>query len=331
MSNARDFASRIPVDGALSNRNAIINGNFDVWQRGTSDVTNDNYFADRWLMNRSSAVATASQESFVLGQTDVPNNPSFYAKMNVTTGNNQARIEQRVEDVTTFAGQTTTLSFYAKGTNPNGGNVEIFLAHRYGTGGSTSVNVVDTIVLTDSWKRFEVTLDIPSVSGKTIGDGNYVQISWRQPDADNSADAWDISLSQVQWEIGDTATPFEHRSYGDELARCQRYFYQWIDGANQSMGVGGYFSSSLFVAQANHPVPMRAKPTASITSGTDYYKIWRNGTSDYCSLSGGTLNASSTVYHSIFDLTGGISGTAGHAGRILGSSSSANIYLDAEL
>ena len=264
MSKARGLADlgNAYSDGALSNRNVIINGNFDVWQRGVADVTSDTYFADRWVMSRSGATATASQESFALGQTDVPNNPSFYAKLNVTTGNNQARIEQRVEDVTTFAGQTATLSFYAKGTNPNSGNVEIFLAHRYGTGGSASVNVVDTITLTGNWQRFEVTLDIPSVSGKTIGDGNYVQIAWRQPDTDTSTDAWDISLSQVQLEVGDTATPFEHRSYGDELQRCQRYFYKksWV-GSGDKFNAGAVYDATNVVGSYWVPVPLRAQPS----------------------------------------------------------------------
>ena len=267
MSKARGLADlgNAYSDGALSNRNVIINGNFDVWQRGVADVTSDTYFADRWVMSRSGATATASQESFALGQTDVPSNPSFYAKLNVTTGNNQARIEQRVEDVTTFAGQTATLSFYAKGTNPNSGNVEIFLAHRYGTGGSASVNVVDTITLTGNWQRFEVTLDIPSVSGKTIGDGNYVQIAWRQPDTDTSTDAWDISLSQVQLEVGDTATPFEHRSYGDELQRCMRYTYR-INGHTtdqKQVGAGFCYSSVAGRIYVSFPVPMRAEPSMS--------------------------------------------------------------------
>ena len=264
MSKARQLADlgNVYDDGALSNRNKIINGNFDIWQRGTADVTSDTYFADRWVMNRSGGTATASQESFTLGQTDVPNNPSYFAKLDVTTGNNQARIEQRVEDVTTFAGQTTTLSFYAKGTNPNSGNVQIFLAHRYGTGGSTSVNVVDTITLTSSWQRFEVTLDVPSVSGKTIGSGNYVQIAWRQPDTDTSTDAWDISLSQVQWEVGDSATPFEHRGYGDELARCQRYYQ--VVGRGRGSARGSLTGDSQCAYSHRLAVEMRDEPTMTI-------------------------------------------------------------------
>jgi hypothetical protein len=100
-----------------ANRNKIINGNFDVWQRGTS-FSALGYGADRWRSYYTGGTTTVySQQSFTLGQTDVPDNPEFYARLVVTsdsTSDSRASFNQKIEDVRTFAGQTVTVSFWAK-------------------------------------------------------------------------------------------------------------------------------------------------------------------------------------------------------------------------
>ena len=77
-------------------RNYLINGNFDVWQRGTSFAamtqSYTNYQADRWQITPSgnSAVMTVSRQAFTAGQTDVPNNPLYYCRCDVTTAASSA-------------------------------------------------------------------------------------------------------------------------------------------------------------------------------------------------------------------------------------------------
>ena len=97
-------------------RNKIINGNFDYWQRGTSTST-AGYLADRWYTNSAGSTFTSSRQSFTLGQTAVPNEPTYFHRTVVTsvagTGN-QVVTYQKIESVRTLAGQTSTLSFWAK-------------------------------------------------------------------------------------------------------------------------------------------------------------------------------------------------------------------------
>jgi hypothetical protein len=213
-----------PLAGA---RNCIINGNFDIWQRGTtSTVTTagSNYLTDRYIWNTSGNTTTVSRQAFTVGQTDVPYEPTYFHRIQITAAiSAQLSLEQRIEDVRTLAGRTATLSFYAKGAA--GFTLNYSVAQNFGTGGSPSSGVSvgsGTVSLTTSWQKFTITFNVPSISGKTLGTNNdhFLQVVWQMPaSATNTFD-----LAQVQLEAGTVATPFERRSYGQELALCQRYY-----------------------------------------------------------------------------------------------------------
>ena len=109
--------------GPLSHRNLIINGQFLVWQRATDSGTNttDGYLScDRWYHASSGATKRVTRQTFSPGQTDVPDNPFYYLKYYVSTGNNNVALRQRIEDVTRCQGEMT-FSFWVKGSNPGGG------------------------------------------------------------------------------------------------------------------------------------------------------------------------------------------------------------------
>ena len=94
--------------------NRIINGNFNIWQRGTN-FTASEYTADRWFYEEGDGAVTVTRAAFTLGQTDVPEEPEFYIRQNQTGGSTTVpSLTQRVEGVRTFAGQAVTLSFWAK-------------------------------------------------------------------------------------------------------------------------------------------------------------------------------------------------------------------------
>jgi hypothetical protein len=143
--SASDWNNLIGEDGSLDyanfrrgRKNYIINGNFDIWQRGTS-VTGG-YGADRWTFDLSGATGTFAQGTFTVGQTDVPNNPKFYGNVTITGADNNARIEQKIEDVNTLAGETITISFWAKYTSNAPTSFNIAGAQDFGSGGSSIVN-----------------------------------------------------------------------------------------------------------------------------------------------------------------------------------------------
>ena len=234
---------------SLMFRNHLINGCFRVWQRGTSQTSTGYESDDRWLNLNGGSTKTHSQQPFILGQTDVPGNPQFFSRTVVSSvvgAGNYTTKHQKVESVRTLAGQTATLSFWAKADAPKNMAVEFY--QEFGNGGSPSAAVsgigVTTIALTASWKYYTVTVNIPSISGKTLGtnnDDNVQVIFWF--DAGSTFNARTNSLGQqsgtfdianAMLEAGPTATPFERRPIGTELALCQRYYWRESAGASSS-------------------------------------------------------------------------------------------------
>ena len=260
---------------SLKNRNLIINGAMQVAQRGTSvsASTSSGYFTiDRMrLQSGTSGTYNSSQQALPFDSTRdvIPREILYYLEYESTTSGQFAGIQHRIEDVRILGSQTVTVSFYAKGVNPNGGSLNIRLTQNFGSGGSGNVGLTDTITLTSSWQRFEITFNVGSVDGKTIGPGNYTLLALEQEFGNTSTDAWNMDVTGLQLELGDVATPFEHESYGETLAKCQRY-YQRIDSSNNS------YASLLLVKTSYYeslpfrfPIEMRAAPT--ITAGTTTY------------------------------------------------------------
>jgi hypothetical protein len=233
------FANPISQPGAFMFRNKIINGNFDIWQRGTSQTSNGYGSADRWRCGSIGSTKTASRQAFTLGQTDVPNNPKYFMRHVVTSvagAGNYVLMLQKVEGVETFAGKTLTLSFWAKADSNK--NMAVEGTQNFGTGGSPSATEfgIDSqlVELTTSWTKYTITVDMPSVAGKTLGTNNddWMGIHlWFDAGSDFAARSVSLGqqsgtfdIAQVQLEEGSAATPFELRPIGMELSMCQRYY-----------------------------------------------------------------------------------------------------------
>jgi len=277
----KTFQDGLVPPSSMMFRNKLINGGFDIWQRGTSQTSNGYGSDDRWSNENLGSTKTASRQTFTLGQTDVPNNPKYWARTVVASvagaGNYCSKI-QRIESVYTLAGQTATLSFWAKADASK--NMAVELVQWFGTGGSPSSAVtglgVTTCALTTSWQRFTVTVTLPSISGKVLGSGNddhLALIFWM--DAGSSFNARTNSLGQqsgtfdianVQLEAGSAPTPFESRPIGTELALCQRYYealpYQFVasifDPSPRS------FRFSMYWKQAKRKVLVSGDVTISV-------------------------------------------------------------------
>jgi len=246
-------------------RNLIINGAMQVTQRGTSfsSISSDQYTLDRFIAFHTSVTPTITQESLSVGQTDLPSSFRNYLRFAAGTGAAILGFGTRIEDVSKYYG-TYKLSFYAKGTNPAGGSFQQRMIQRFGTGGSSQV-ITDngTFTVTSSWQRFEIDVTVPSVSGKTIGTGSYLQMQFTQPSTDSGTSAWTLDITGVQLELGSQATPFEHRSYGEELALCQRYYElsYTMDGCRNG-NFGGWSHEN---TQCVHQFKVRKRAVPTIT------------------------------------------------------------------
>jgi hypothetical protein len=210
-----------PISGF---RNAIINGDFRIWQRGTSfSVPNQvvTYHADRFFTwNAGNGTVTVSRQDFTPGNTISGYEPQHYLRTAVTSvgTSTEFNIGQRIEDVRTFAGQTITISVWMKSDANRTVGVKEF--QNFGTGGSTFASMsLGNFNVTTSWQRFSVTTTVPSISGKTIGTGSNFTIEFSLPASNQTTEMWGMQV-----EKGTIATPFEQRFIGTELSLCQRYY-----------------------------------------------------------------------------------------------------------
>jgi hypothetical protein len=247
-------------------KNAIINGAFDFWQRGTSFTNGGSYTADRWLSygDGSGATKVVSQQAFTPGAAPVAGyEGTYFFRFNQTVAGTGATYNivasTRLEDVRTFAGQTTTFSFWAKADSAR--TLTLEAQQNYGTGGSATTYgswSAATITTSTVWQRFSVSVTFPSISGKTIGTGSFVMLNFYG----TSNTVQTIDLWGVQLEAGSQATPFVRAggTLQGELAACQRYYWRWTAASTYGMTPFLGISSATNACQLliRPPVTMRA-------------------------------------------------------------------------
>lgn len=332
-------------------KNAFINGNFDLWQRGTSlgSGTGSRYLADRWKNLSSGTTYTASQQAFTLGQTTVPNEPAFFHRAVVTSvagAGNFCLVNQNIESVRTFANKTITLSFWAKADASK--NISVEFSQQFGTGGSPSAGVfglgVTTIPLTTTFQKFTVTTTLPSLSGKTIGTNGDDLISiafWF--DAGSSFNSRTNSLgqqsgtfdiAQVQVEEGPFATSFERRSVAEELPLAMRYYEksflisavpQQANGVNtgELQGIAGKAGAASQYMRQYFSVRKRAAPSTL----TFFNPVAANGQVRDITFGG---DCSTTLIQTFSDAGFTVTAT-GNAGTAVGNLLGIHWTADAEL
>ena len=320
------------VPAFVAGKNKIINGDFGIWQRGTSftNPTTGDYTADRWRISNLTAITTSrnvTQQTFTPGTAPVAGYEGTYFLRSdlITKGSSAgARINQRIEDVRTFAGQTFTISFWAKSDAARTNNY--IIGQNFGSGGSTAVTVTNTkFSTTTSWTRFTGTFAMPSISGKTVGTNSFVDLLIQQENTDGCV----LDIWGVQMEVGSIATPFQTATgtIQGELAACQRYYWLFNSGSSTILGTTFYQSASRIHIPVLFPVTMRVAPSLSATSGTNYYNFQTSGDDNFNSL---TIGAASPQSAYLFNNTE-VSGTAGQAGMTLTNNASTSVAFSAEL
>jgi hypothetical protein len=292
-------------------RNRIINGNFDIWQRGTS-FTGNEYGADRWGHFPVGTTHTVTRQPFTLGQTAVPGEPTYFCRTVVSSvagAGNYAVLAQRIENVRTFAGQQVTVSFWAKVNATK--NIAVELFQQFGTGGSPSADVTaigtTKASIGTSWQKVTVTATVPSISGKTLGtDGNdcLALNIWFDAGSDFNArtdslgqQSGTFEIAQVQIEPGPVATPFEQRPIGTELALCQRY-YSRTDAYIKMLAAGAVVLDIMQV-HFHFPGEMRTTPTLSYLGSTIGSGLTLTGITPRGFTFGGAPDAAGAVYAAV--------------------------------
>ena len=346
----------------LSHRNLIINGGMKVCQHSNSKseaITGSGYHTvDRFktVANSSMTYAvTMSQEN------DNPDGLGKSVKLLTTTAKTPSGSENYIlrytgeeQDITgaglgTSSCKQLTISFSVKTNKTGTHGFQIYLGNN-----QPNMTVAYTVSSANTWERKTITFPTYTSSYSHNSDNaKGFMIDWNLasgPDdimapynwATGSTAARGVTgqvnmldtvgnyfqLTNVQLEIGDTATSFEHRSIGEELYRCQRYYFKFCEGTNKELNVVWYFTGSHISFFLRYPTTMRAAPTLSITTGTNYYINYRNGGNDQ--FDGFASEFISTEQMSCFR-NSQVSGTAGQAGILRTNNSAAKVEISAEL
>jgi hypothetical protein len=216
-------------------RNKIINGAMSISQRSTSAALPVNNSSTYTTLDRFCSFCATGQTGTSSQVASGLTGFQYALKLQRTAANTATGNIQSGQAVETFnsidlAGQSVTFSFYAKaGANFSGSNIFVQLATGTGTdqsfsnmtgslwtGQSNILNFV-TQSITTTWTRYTWTATVASTATQ-IG----FQIGWTPSGTAGADDS--LNITGVQLEAGSTASPFENRSYGVELALCQRYY-----------------------------------------------------------------------------------------------------------
>ena len=278
--NSSQWVSVMPAQTAVEvASNVVINGDFSINQRGfSSSTTAGTYSFDRWKIEHSGG-ATWSAQTFTPGTAPVIGYEAKNFIRCVTSGQSAANtftiLRQAIEDVRTFAGQTVTVSFWAKAAS---GTPKIALEFEQGFGSGGSSNATSyggQVAIGTSWARYSVVATVPSVAGKTIGTdaatSSLLVSMWLSAGTDYNARTGSIGIQNntfdiwgVQIEKGSVATSFKRAggTLQGELAACQRYYWRYTNvGNNIVIGHGWSNSSSTGYVMLTNPVTMRIAPT----------------------------------------------------------------------
>ena len=351
--------------GHLSNRNIIINGAMTVSQRATSaSFTSGGVFP---ALDRFKAVGNSSMTvNTTISQTaDSPDGLGYCYKVLVNasqtpTGSENflCRYAGEEQDMKRFGYGTSackqaTISFSVKSNKTGLYSVQIYL-------GNYLPNIIETYTINsaNTWERKTITLPTYTTSFTHLADNAIgLMIDWHLADGPDdivSTTGWQTAagnaraatgqvnlldatnnywqMTNVQFEVGDTATSFEHRSFTEELARCQRYFYMAASGAdsnNATVALCMNYSANSARAVFHFPVTMRTTPDIYSVEGTDYFRIRQHsGTSDNPdSIHGGNLRPNMAEVAFEDDVSGM---TAGQATLLRINNSAARIGFTAE-
>ena len=365
--------TNLPASGKA--KNLIINGAMQVAQRGTSSTSNLYATVDRFRFAYAGVDENPTNAQVDVASGTTPYTLGFRKALKVTNGNqtsgaggaDRIAFEYRIEgqDIAgsgwnyTSASSNITLSFWIKSSV-----AQTFYFYLQTVDGTDQIYSMSTGALSaDTWTK--VTKTIPGNSNIQIDNDNTLGLllqfmyytgtdytdnsqslnTWgaynsasRSPDQTSTwytTNDSTLEITGLQLEVGDTATDFEHRTFGEELAKCQRYFYSAMNanGAGEYMGWGIYLGSGKMMSVWYMPQPMRTNATVSFPTGTNYYAIYRADGSDQFNSLGSILGASKFAgnYFVNIEILSNVSSTGGYSGTISAGNNAVYVHFSAEL
>ena len=352
----------------------IINGNINIWQRSTSTVTmSDGYYnVDRFRGEEGTdGTATWSRSTSVPDNTGL----AYSLQVDCTGtdssigSSQQINIQQTIEAQNlqllkwgTSDAEKVTLAFWVK-SNQTGQHSVSFRKLD-----NTAYNQPKTYTINsaNTWEKKVLVFSALTLSGGAIANdnGDGLQLFWKLAAGSSyqgTADTWtatnqgatavsgDVNfmsstdnnwyLTGVQLEVGEytssTIPPFQHESFGSNLARCQRYYYKYADesengGNDTTLGITNSFNGGSFDCIIPFPVSMRSKPSIEQNTGSNMWRVYSNNASDtFTALSSG---ADSNNTESInVQPSSSVSITQGNSGILQTMDSTAYLSFSAEL
>ena len=335
----------------------------NVAQRGTSSTSTGYQTVDRWKMT------TSNMDNVAFSQTQSTVAPSGFGqswRIDCTTVETALASDEIAYFFTSIEGQdlqklqngssgakSLTLSFHVKSNETGTRSVNLYKPDNT----VRQISATYTINSADTWEFKSISFPGDTGGGGIDDDtggglfvyfmlaagsdftssdstswGNYANAGFAYGHAvnlfDNTANDW--AVTGVQLEVGDVATAFEHRSFGDELHRCQRYFEVIVSGNSKEIGGGNYYSSSSIHCPIIFETSKRTNSYAvTVTGGTNYFRVYRNSTNDDFDNFGGSTRLN--INRCLLYANSGVSGTAGHGLELLTNNASAKIVVDDEI
>ena len=352
-------------------KNLIINGAMQVAQRGTSSTTFGYHTVDRFQTDGGGHDEIPTQAQVDVSSSDTPYTLGLTKAWKITNGNQTSgagaadymRLNYKIEaqDIRNSgwnyksSSSNITLSFWVKSSVAQTFYLSIKAQD------SPSYLYSTPYSATTSWTK--ITKTIPGNSNLVFNNDSGVGLTlfftlfYGTDYTDNSVsdDTWGayngsnqtkdqtstwyttndatFELTGVQLEIGSVATDFEHRPFGDELRRCQRYFYVHTEGTDQAIGNGTYWTSNTVFCPVHFPVTMRSGPSMTVASdpgdSINYYGWYRNGGANAEKGDNWSISTPGVNGCEIYDPAA--SGTAGHSCFGRNQNASAKISFSAEL
>jgi len=301
--------NRSSEDNAIhGRRNLIINGDFQINQRSVTSSTSNGFLADRWYCGvdntHTQAIVSDAPEGFKYSHKITVGS----ASANTVLGYFFTKIEAQ-NIITPLGwdgagnGSNAVLSFWVKSS----------VTGKYSTysrNNADTENYIKTFTINsaNTWEYKTLSITPPTAGTWTTDNTTGLQVSfgisgsasanavasegWHTANYIMTTDSTDLytnagatwQITGIQLEKGDIATPFEHRSYGEELPLCQRY-YQRFD-AEQNLGCWGARSSTLLSGGVSFITTMRSAPSTTVFGQPDFYglsettseTVWNAGT-----------------------------------------------------